>query len=88
MATAQVGWEEALLDAVEFGYLSAHEHVAVVGVDEPGADQDMEMCGSAEGAAALCGGGESEQVGDRPRADCGGPVQANVWMSRGVVAGC
>ncbi len=45
-----------------------------------GADQYMEMGGAAEGAAAFCGGGESHYVGDRSRADRGGPVETDVGV--------
>ena len=33
-----------------------------------------------KGAAALCGDGETHQVGDRPRTDCGSPELPHVRM--------
>ena len=49
-------------------------------MDQVGPDEHVEVGRPAEGAAALCGSGESHHVGDRSRADCGGPVQPDVGV--------
>ncbi len=68
------------MDAVELGDAGADKHVSRVRMNQVGADQHMQVGGAAEGAVALCGGGESHHVGDRSRADCGGPVQTDVGV--------
>ena len=49
-------------------------------------EQCGEMNGFLEGAAALCGGGESEQVSNRSRTKDRDPESADVLMSGGVSA--
>ena len=76
----EVGWQESDVDWVESGDAGADKYLSGSDMDQVGAHQYVEVGGAAEGAAALCGGGEPEQVGDRSRADGGGPVPANVWV--------
>jgi len=59
---AQVGWQESDLDDVERWDLGAHEDMAFVGMGEANSDEYVEMGGAAQGAAAGCGGGESEKI--------------------------
>ena len=68
------------MDRVESRDPGADKDLAEAGVNEVGSHQYVEVCRAAEGTAALCGGGEPKQVGDRPRADCGSPVPANVGV--------
>jgi len=74
------------MDRVQLRDLGAHEHVAVIDVGKIGSNQDVQVSWTAEGAAALCGGGEPKQVGDRSRADRCGPVPADVGIGSGVGA--
>jgi len=45
------------------------------------ANEGSQVVRSFQGAAAVCGGGESEQVGDRPRTDNGDPEGPYVLIS-------
>jgi hypothetical protein len=51
--------------------------------DETAMGELDEMDGAPEGAAALRGGGESAQVGDRPRTEDGYPEPSDVGMGHG-----
>ena len=57
--------------------------------DETLADEECRGGGEEEGAAALCGDGETHQVGDRPRSDRSRPEPPHVgvvgWEPGGVV---
>ncbi len=46
------------MDGVELGDPGAYEETTVLIVGEVCPDKNMEMGGAAQGAAALCGGGE------------------------------
>jgi len=59
---------------------SADVDLAVPHAGETGPNEGRKVAGLAQGAIASCGGGESEQVSDRPRADGGGPVAADVGV--------
>ena len=50
--------------------------------DEAFPGEERRRCGEEKGAAALCGDGETHQVGDRPGADCGRPELPHVGMLR------
>ena len=80
MLAAQIRREQANLDGIEARDSGTDEHVPVVRVHQADPNQDMEVGWPAQGAAADCGGGESEQVGDRSRADRCGPIEPNVWI--------
>ena len=56
---------------------SGEEPAAVPG-DESFLRQERGRCREEEGTAALCGDGETHQVGDRPRTDRGSPEPAHV----------
>jgi hypothetical protein len=80
MLSSQIWWQQSNMELVELGDSGTDKHLAQASVNQVGSDQYVEVYRAAEGTAALCGGGEPKQVGDRPRADCGSPVPANVGV--------
>ena len=59
---------------------SAGEQAAAAPGDEAFSGEQCSRSREEEGAAALCGDGETHQVGDRPRTDCGSPELPHVRM--------
>jgi len=56
----------------------AREQATVAPGDQAFACEERGRSRQEEGAAALCGNGETQQVRDRPRTDCRGPEPSNV----------
>lgn len=83
MLEAEGRWEPADLPGSE-GPDSVDDAEAPVGEPrhEAASRQRVEVDGEFEGAAAMCSGGESTQVGDRSRSDDGDPESAHVGVRR------
>ena len=85
MFFSQRGVEAADVVGTEPGHGGADQDTfAVVGY-KPGSGQGGEVDGAEQGAAALRGGGEPEQVGDRSRSDERRPETPNVGVVEWVV---
>ena len=65
MFFSQRGVEAADVVGTEAGHGGADQDTFAVVGDKPGSGQGGEVDGAEQGAAALCGGGEPQQVGDR-----------------------